>query len=95
MQNELNHLIKMVNQIAAHCAPGEPSDVAADKAASHLQRFWAPSMKTKSSTTLVMTAVPSAKLPRMRFSGLVEDLRVLKQSLNVAVIAESYSIGCR
>ncbi|MDA0958552.1 MAG: formate dehydrogenase subunit delta [Proteobacteria bacterium] len=47
MQNELNHLIKMVNQIAAHCAPGEPSDVAADKAASHLQRFWAPSMKTK------------------------------------------------
>jgi len=47
MQNELNHLIKMVNQIADHCAPGEPSDVAADKAASHLQRFWAPSMKTK------------------------------------------------
>ena len=45
MDQELTHLIKMTNQIAAHCAPGEPSSVAADRAANHLTRFWAPSMR--------------------------------------------------
>jgi hypothetical protein len=45
MNQELTQLIKMANQIAAHCAPGEPSSVAADRAANHLARFWAPSMR--------------------------------------------------
>lgn len=42
---ELNHLIKMANQIVAHCAPGESAAVTAAHAANHMTRFWAPSMK--------------------------------------------------
>ena len=42
---ELNHLIKMANQIVAHCAPGESAAVTAARAANHMTRFWAPSMK--------------------------------------------------
>ena len=44
-QSELDHLIKMANQIAAHCAPGASEAVAAEKAANHIQMFWAASMK--------------------------------------------------
>ncbi len=42
---ELHHLIKMANQIGAHCAPGESAVVTAARAANHMTRFWAPSMK--------------------------------------------------
>ena len=44
---ELEHLIKMANQIAEHCAIGAAPEVAADKIADHITRFWAPSMKQR------------------------------------------------
>lgn len=42
---ELNHLIKMINQISNNIAPGEDDNVAAPKVADHIKRFWAPHMK--------------------------------------------------
>jgi len=57
MDQELTHLIKMANQIAAHCAPGEPSNVAADRAANHIIRFWAPSMRLQIKAYLLADGV--------------------------------------
>ncbi|WP_101759375.1 formate dehydrogenase subunit delta [Oceanicoccus sp. KOV_DT_Chl] len=42
---ELDHLIKMANQIADNIAIGEEQSVAAGKVADHIQRFWARPMK--------------------------------------------------
>lgn len=42
---ELEHLIKMINQIADNIAIGEGGDIAANKVADHIKRFWAPRMK--------------------------------------------------
>ena len=42
---ELEHLIKMINQIADNIAIGESDDAAAIKLADHIKRFWARSMK--------------------------------------------------
>lgn len=45
VDTELKHLIKMANQIAEHCAIGADPEVAVEKIADHVARFWAPSMK--------------------------------------------------
>ena len=45
MNTELQHLIKMLNQIADNVAMGESAELAAAKVADHLYRFWAPSMR--------------------------------------------------
>jgi formate dehydrogenase subunit delta len=45
MNTELQHLIKMINQIADNVAMGESVEQAAAKVADHLRRFWAPSMR--------------------------------------------------
>ena len=42
---ELDHLIKMINQIADNIAIGESDDEAAAQLANHIKRFWARSMK--------------------------------------------------
>ncbi|MTI64601.1 formate dehydrogenase subunit delta [Methylophaga sp.] len=42
---QLDTLIRMINQIAANNG-AYPHDEAAERVASHLQRFWARSMKT-------------------------------------------------
>ena len=42
---ELEHLIKMINQIADNVTPNEAEDVRAQNVAAHVQRFWAPSMR--------------------------------------------------
>ncbi len=42
---ELEHLIKMINQIADNIAIVESDDVATAKLADHLNCFWARSMK--------------------------------------------------
>ena len=44
---ELDHLIKMINQIADNIAIGETADTVAPKVADHVKRFWAPPMKEK------------------------------------------------
>lgn len=44
---EIDHLIKMINQIADNIAIGENDDVAAPKVADHVKRFWARPMKEK------------------------------------------------
>lgn len=41
---ELAHLIKMINQIAASFDAASPSQ-AAGKTAEHVEKFWAPSMR--------------------------------------------------
>ena len=41
---ELEHLIKMINQIADNVTTGESDEVRAQNVAAHLKRFWAPSM---------------------------------------------------
>lgn len=49
-KTEIEHLIKMVNQIADNILPaveGEDCDLAARKVADHILRFWAPSMRQK------------------------------------------------
>ena len=43
--NQLDSLIRMVNQIAANNGAYETGE-AAERVASHIQRFWARSMKT-------------------------------------------------
>ncbi|ARN75970.1 formate dehydrogenase subunit delta [Oceanicoccus sagamiensis] len=45
MSSELDHLIKMINQIASNIAIGENDTVASEKVADHIRRFWAKSMK--------------------------------------------------
>lgn len=42
---ELDHLIKMINQIAMNIAIGESDAPTAQKVADHLNRFWARPMK--------------------------------------------------
>ena len=42
---ELDHLVKMVNQIADNISIGEDDATIALKVADHLNRFWARSMK--------------------------------------------------
>ncbi len=42
---ELDHLIKMINQIADNIAIGESDEVAIPRVADHVQRFWARPMK--------------------------------------------------
>lgn len=44
---ELEHLIKMINQIADNIAIGESDESASVQLASHIKRFWARSMKQK------------------------------------------------
>ena len=41
---ELEHLIKMINQIADNFAVSEPDDKSATNVATHIKKFWAPSM---------------------------------------------------
>jgi formate dehydrogenase subunit delta len=43
--DELNHLIKMLNQIAANLDQGDEVEVVAGRVADHMRRFWSPSMK--------------------------------------------------
>ena len=42
---ELEHLIKMINQIGDNIAMGESADNTAVQLASHIKRFWARPMK--------------------------------------------------
>lgn len=44
--HQLQHLIKMVNQISANMH-GATDEQAADKVATHLQKFWARGMKAQ------------------------------------------------
>lgn len=44
MTQEIEHLVKMANQIAENLVF---HDDAVDRVADHLQRFWAPSMRQK------------------------------------------------
>ena len=44
---ELEHLIKMANEIAANLARGDTGEAAAERVADHLKRFWAPAMREK------------------------------------------------
>ncbi len=45
MSSELDHLIKMINQITSNIAIGESDEVTSEKVADHIRRFWAKSMK--------------------------------------------------
>ena len=42
---ELQHLIKMMNQISDNMTLTEIDELAAVKVADHIKRFWAPSMR--------------------------------------------------
>ena len=44
---ELDHLIKMINQIADNIAIGDSEAVTAPQVADHVRRFWARPMKEK------------------------------------------------
>ena len=44
-QSQLDHLIKMINQIATNNLYNDDLEQAAAKVANHVQRFWAPPMK--------------------------------------------------
>jgi len=44
---ELDHLVKMMNQIADNIAIGEDETTTASKVVIHVNRFWASSMKKK------------------------------------------------
>ena len=44
---ELQHLIKMINQISDNMALTEIDELAAAKVADHIERFWARSVKGK------------------------------------------------
>ena len=43
--SELNHLVKMANQIADNLSRRDPIEVVADRVADHMKRFWAPKMR--------------------------------------------------
>ena len=45
--SELEHLIKMLNQIANNVAIGESDELVARSVANHVEKFWAPSMREK------------------------------------------------
>jgi formate dehydrogenase subunit delta len=47
LTRELEHLIKMINQIADNIAIGDDDAIIAAKVTEHLQLFWAPPMKKK------------------------------------------------
>ena len=48
MENqELAHLVKMLNEIAANLAHGEEDSAVAVRVADHLRRFWAPAMRRR------------------------------------------------
>ncbi len=47
IDSELAHLIKMANQIAANANPYGGEEKTAEAVASHIERFWAPSMREK------------------------------------------------
>lgn len=47
IDSELAHLIKMSNQIAANANPYGGEEKTAEAVASHIERFWAPSMREK------------------------------------------------
>ena len=47
LATELDHLIKMINQIADNIAIGDNSVVTGPKVAAHIRKFWARSMKEK------------------------------------------------
>lgn len=44
---ELDHLIKMLNQVADNLTQGDPPEFAAERVADHVRRFWAPAMKIR------------------------------------------------
>ncbi|MEH6569439.1 MAG: formate dehydrogenase subunit delta [Halioglobus sp.] len=44
---ELDHLIKMINQIADNIAIGDDEAVTAPQVANHINKFWARPMKEK------------------------------------------------
>lgn len=44
---EIEHLIKMVNQITANLARGEDEAADVARVADHLRRFWSPAMGLK------------------------------------------------
>ncbi len=44
---EVEHLIKMINQIADNIAIGESDEMTVDKLVAHIKRFWARSMIQK------------------------------------------------
>lgn len=44
---QLQHLIKMINQIGANNLHYDNDDEAADMVAKHLKKFWAPSMRSQ------------------------------------------------
>ena len=47
MNEQLHHLIRMANQIAANVAPGQDENAAAEATASHIRRFWSPLMRRR------------------------------------------------
>ena len=44
---ELSHLIKMLNQVTENLTQGDEDQVAAERVANHIRRFWAPVMKER------------------------------------------------
>ncbi len=44
-QEQLNHLIKMVNQIALNLSAAGDEDEVAYQTSEHIQKFWSPLMK--------------------------------------------------
>lgn len=49
MLSNLEHMIKMANDIANFCGPTNPGDfeTGAQATANHIKRFWAPPMRKK------------------------------------------------
>ncbi len=45
--NELDHLIKMANQIALNIGLGASEDETVDRVVKHINLFWAPAMREK------------------------------------------------
>lgn len=45
--NELDHLIKMANQIACNIGLGASEDETVDRVVKHINLFWAPAMREK------------------------------------------------
>lgn len=46
-ESELDHLVKMANQIAANIGVGASEEVCVDKTAQHIRNFWAAPMRRK------------------------------------------------
>jgi len=44
---QLDHLVRMVNQIAANLQAAGDTNVVAEQTASHLRRFWSPAMRRR------------------------------------------------